>query len=72
MGTWGKLDMSILRAYLAACLVCSAEEAGDMIGAHVMGGGKLDALREAFASGLEESDFFAALRNRTAANENAE
>lgn len=72
METWSKLDMGILRAYLSACLGITPAEAGDMIGEHVVKGGNVNELREAFAEGLEESDFFAALRNRKTANEDAE
>ena len=42
MNEWGKLDMSLLRGYLAACLDISAKQAGELIGAHVVEGGKLD------------------------------
>lgn len=67
MSDWHRLDMSLLRGYLAACLDITAKQAGDLIGAHIIAGGKLDELREAFSQAAEESDFFAALRNRATA-----
>lgn len=72
MNEWGKLDMSLLRGYLAACLDISAKQAGELIGAHVVEGGKLDELREAFSTAAEESDFFAALRDRATAAKSSE
>lgn len=67
MDAWDKLDMSILRGYLAASLGVGAKAAGELIGAHVVDGGSLDELRAAFNQAAEESDFFAALRNRATA-----
>lgn len=67
MEAWDKLDMSILRGYLAACLDVSAKAAGDLIGAHFVGGGSLDELSAAFKQAVDESDFFAALRDRATA-----
>ena len=67
MDAWDRLDMSILRGYLAACLGVDAKTAGELIGAHIIDGGNLGELRGAFARAAEESDFFAALRNRAAA-----
>lgn len=68
---WDKLDMSILRGYLAASLNIDAKTAGDLIGEHIIGGGSLNELREAFRRSAEESDFFATLRNRATAESEA-
>jgi hypothetical protein len=62
--TWGKIDLSLLRAYLAVCLGCDKDEAGGLIESHITGGGNLIELREAFAKALEESDFWQALRKK--------
>ena len=72
MGEWDKLDLSLLRAYLAASLDVSAKAAGELIGAHVMDGGSMNELRTAFTNAASESDFFAALRNRATAEKSGE
>ena len=72
MDTWDRLNMSLLRGYLAASLDVDAKTAGRLIGEHVVGGGSLDELRAAFSQAAEESDFFAALRNRATAESTQE
>lgn len=60
--------MSALRAYLALCADITVEEAGALLQAHVIAGGKLDDLSNTMAAEMEESDFFRAL-NQTAESE---
>lgn len=64
---WYKLDFNLLRAYLAACLKISAEQAGDLIEEHIVSGGDLNELRNAFRQAGDESGFFEHMRNRATA-----
>ena len=57
----GAKPMSVLRAYLALCADITIEEAGALLQAHVIAGGKLDDLSNTMAAEMEESDFFRSL-----------
>lgn len=72
LDAWDRLEMSILRGYLAACLDTDAKTAGALLEEHITGGGDLSELGAAFRAATEESDFFAALRNRATAAEEEE
>ena len=53
------------RAYMAICMNCSLEEAGQEITNHVINGGKIEDPINAFSEALTESDFFLALLKGT-------
>lgn len=55
--------MKVGREYLAYCGDMSSEQAGMEIEQHVISGGNLAPLYNAFTTALEESDFFQALGN---------
>lgn len=52
---------SAFRAYFACCAETSMDEAGVQINEHVINGGNLDSLGDAFRYEIEQSDFFRAL-----------
>lgn len=53
------LPMNVaLRAYFAVCAGISLEAAGNILGAHLMNGGDLTELTDAFNDKLENSGFF--------------
>lgn len=56
-----KKPMSAIRAYFALCAGGDAEYAGGEIQAHMIAGGTLDAISEAMAGELNDSDFFRSL-----------
>lgn len=53
--------MKVGREYLAYCGGMSSEEAGDEIEKHIISGGNLSGLYDAFTNAISESDFFQAL-----------
>lgn len=48
----------VLRAYVAWCIGTDVKTAGDEINLHIMNGGSLDTISDAFAKAGEESGFF--------------
>lgn len=67
----GKKHFSTARAYFAICAGLSNEAAGKEIEAHIISGGTLKELNNAFSEELEKSDFFRSLI-KTAETEDAE
>lgn len=66
---YNKSPLSALRAYLAYCMGTDAEDAGNEIEKHIIGGGDLHELVKAFAGACNDSAFFRAM---VAKAENAE
>lgn len=56
--SFGTKPLAALRAYLAYCEGVSAEEAGQEIEAHIVGGGDLSDLSTAFMKACDDSAFF--------------
>ena len=56
--SFGTKPLAALRAYLAYCEGVSAEEAGQEIEAHIIGGGDLSDLSAAFMKACDDSAFF--------------
>ena len=56
-----KKPMSAIRAYFTMCHGGSKEVAGKEIESHLIGGGNLEELMEAFADAIQKSDFFQAI-----------
>lgn len=61
LGSIGDKSMSLIRAYIAACMGVSADAAGTEIGKFIMDGGDLSALTTVLADAMSESGFFRAL-----------
>lgn len=59
--SFGTKPLAALRAYLAYCEGVSAEEAGQEIEAHIIGGGDLSDLSAAFMKACDDSAFFKAM-----------
>lgn len=59
--SFGAKPLAALRAYLAYCEGVSAEEAGQEIEAHIIGGGDLSDLSTAFMKACDDSAFFKAM-----------
>nr|DAW46765.1 MAG TPA: tail assembly chaperone protein [Caudoviricetes sp.]DAZ34788.1 MAG TPA: tail assembly chaperone protein [Caudoviricetes sp.] len=59
--SFGTKPLAALRAYLAYCEGVSAEEAGQEIEAHIVGGGDLSDLSTAFMKACDDSAFFKAM-----------
>lgn len=59
--SFGTKPLAALRAYLAYCEGVSAEEAGQEIEAHIVGGGDLSDLLTAFMKACDDSAFFKAM-----------
>lgn len=59
--SFGTKPLAALRAYLAYCEGVSAEEAGQEIEAHIVGGGDLSDLSMAFMKACDDSAFFKAM-----------
>ena len=59
--SFGTKPLAALRAYLAYCEGVSAEEAGQEIEAHIVGGGELSDLSTAFMKACDDSAFFKAM-----------
>nr|DAG05600.1 MAG TPA: tail assembly chaperone protein [Siphoviridae sp. ct3R43] len=59
--SFGTKPLAALRAYLAYCEGVSAEEAGQEIEAHIIGGGGLSDLSTAFMKACDDSAFFKAM-----------
>ena len=59
--SYGTKPFAVLRAYLAYCEGVSAEEAGQEIEAHIIGGGDLSDLSAAFMKACDDSAFFKAM-----------
>ena len=59
--SFGTKPLAALRAYLAYCEGVSAEEAGQEIEAHIVGGGDLSNLSTAFMKACDDSAFFKAM-----------
>ncbi|WP_418932416.1 hypothetical protein [Hominenteromicrobium sp.] len=59
--SFGTKPLAALRAYLAYCEGVSAEEAGQEIEAHIIGGGDLSDLSTAFVKACDDSAFFKAM-----------
>lgn len=59
--SFGTKPLAALRAYLAYCEGVSAEEAGQEIEAHIVGGGDLSDLSAAFMKACDDSAFFKAM-----------
>lgn len=59
--SFGTKPLAALRAYLAYCEGVSAEEAGQEIEAHIIGGGDLSDLSTAFMKACDDSAFFKAM-----------
>lgn len=56
-----KKPMSMVRAYVSACVGCAPEVAGEEMEAHIISGGNFQEIIDMIAKLLEESDFFRAL-----------
>lgn len=69
MSSLGKHNTGLLRAYVSICIGSSVAEAGALIQAHVLEGGKLDELNETIAREVTESDFFQKLNEQTVSQE---
>ena len=59
--SFGTKPLAALRAYLAYCEGVSAEEAGQEIEAHIVGGGDLSDLSTTFMKACDDSAFFKAM-----------
>ena len=59
--SFGTKPLAALRAYLAYCEGVSAEEAGQEIEAHIVGGGDLSDLSTAFMKACDDSAFLKAM-----------
>lgn len=64
--------MSTVRAYVALCMRCPLEKAGEALEAHIINGGNIKDIVEAFNRKVEESGFFQALRKKSEEQEAAE
>lgn len=71
--SFGTKPLAALRAYLAYCEGVSAEEAGQEIEAHIIGGGDLSDLSTAFVKACDDSAFFKAMitKSKTAEKKQA-
>lgn len=58
---FGTKPLAALRAYLAYCAGIDAEAAGREIESHIVGGGDLSDLSEAFMKACDDSAFFKAM-----------
>lgn len=67
-----ELTLSTVRAYFAICAGIGLDEAGAEIEAHMVGGGELKEISEAYAEAIEESDFFQALKKNAEAETSKE
>lgn len=70
-----KKGNSFARAYFALCAGISVEDAGLLIQQHVINGGDIKALIEAFSKEIDKSDFFQAVnkgKKKETATENTE
>lgn len=56
-----KKGNSFMRAYFALCAGVSIEDAGAMIQEHIINGGDMKGLSDAFIKEIDKSDFFQAL-----------
>lgn len=56
----GDRPFSAIRAYVAICCDTTTDEAGKLIEEHVINGGKINAIGDAFGERLQESGFFRA------------
>ncbi len=61
----GKKPMTVIRAYIAACMNGTVEEAGSQMELHIVSGGDFSGVSDAMQKEMEESDFFLALSKRT-------
>ena len=68
----GSKNLMLIRAYVAVCAGVTPNEAGKMIEQHIVDGGDLESITAAFQKMVGESGFFQALKQRTAATEEAE
>nr|DAE40882.1 MAG TPA: tail assembly chaperone protein [Caudoviricetes sp.] len=57
-------SMMFVRGYAAMCMGKKAEQAGQEIEAHILGGGDMGEITEALKEAVEESGFFQALSKR--------
>lgn len=64
MSEIGKKSITLIRAYVAACMDCDAETAGKEIESHIVAGGDLESITAALNHAIEESGFFQALSKR--------
>lgn len=64
--------MTTARAYAAMCMRKPLHVAGEEIEKHVMNGGSINVIFEAFASEVEKSGFFRALQKQAVEDEQAE
>lgn len=70
-----KKGNSFMRAYFALCAGISIEDAGAMIQEHIINGGDMKGLVDAFTKEIDKSDFFQALikgKKKDATTESAE
>lgn len=56
-----KKGNSFMRAYFALCAGISVEDAGKLIQEHIINGGDVKPIVDAFAKEIDKSDFFQAL-----------
>lgn len=61
----GKKTTSFVRAYFALCAGTSVEDAGNIIQEHIINGGDLKVIVDAFSKEVDKSDFFQALTKTT-------
>lgn len=64
LGNLSKKPQNAMRVFLAYCGEIDLSEAGVELTQHIINGGTLDGLAEAFKFALDESDFFRALKAR--------
>lgn len=57
-------SLSFVRAYAAMCMGKKAEQAGEELEAHVLGGGSVEDITSILGEAIEESGFFQALSAR--------
>lgn len=70
-----KKGNSFMRAYFALCAGISVEDAGTIMQQHIINGGDMKGLADAFAKEIDKSDFFQALikgKKKETPTENAE
>lgn len=70
-----KKGNSFVRAYFALCAGISVEDAGVLINEHIVKGGNIDGIVDAFKKEIDKSDFFRAAKtdkNKEDAAESAE
>lgn len=63
--------MNMVRAYIAICLGCSIDQAGQEMETHLIGGGSFEDVMSVMAKEMETSDFFRNLNQPKTATKKA-